>query len=52
VVVRNLDIVGITVNEPEADSPLVVDRDCVLALPVSPQPMQPVPWWDLKVIKA
>jgi hypothetical protein len=32
VVITDLDIVGIPVLEPEADPPLVIDRDRVLAL--------------------
>jgi hypothetical protein len=35
VIIRDLDIVRITINEPEADAPLVVDGDGVLSLAVS-----------------
>ena len=41
-VIADLDLVGVPIFEPEADSPLIVDRDGVLTLPVSLQRMQPV----------
>lgn len=42
VVIRNLDIVRITLAETKADSPLVIDRDRVLSLSIANQRMQSV----------
>jgi len=50
VIVCDLDIVGITIDEPEADAPLVVDRDGVLSLPVLPKLVEPIAGRNLKVI--
>lgn len=52
VVVGDLDVVGVAVNEPEADAPLVVDRDRVLSLPVPFELMQSVAGRDSQVVKA
>lgn len=49
VVVAKLDVVGITIEEPKADSPLVVDRDRMLALPVPVQRVKPIAWRHLQV---
>jgi len=43
VVVRDLDIVGIAVDESEADAPLVSDSDCVLPGSVSPELVESIP---------
>ena len=43
VVVRDLDIVGITVDESEADAPLVIDSDCVLPGSVSAELVESIP---------
>jgi len=42
VIIRNFDIVGIAVDEPEADSPLVVDGNRALSLSVSPELVQSI----------
>jgi hypothetical protein len=42
VVVRDLDIEGIPVLEPEADAPLIVDGNRILALSISGELVQPV----------
>jgi len=36
-IVRDLDIVGIAINKTEADAPLVVDSDRMIAFSVSPR---------------
>jgi len=51
-ILADLDVVGVPVLEPEADPPPVVDRDRILALAIAPQPMQPVAWGNLEIIKA
>lgn len=50
VVIAELDIVDITVFEPEADTPLVVDRDRVLPLAVAFKRVQPVARWDPEIL--
>jgi hypothetical protein len=42
VVVNDLDIVGVAVSPPEADAPLIVDADAVLAGSIAPQLLQPI----------
>jgi len=51
-VVRNLDVVGIPVDEPETDAPLVVDGDGMLSLPVSLKFVESVAGRDLQVLEA
>jgi hypothetical protein len=41
-VIDDFDVFGAAVRPSEADSPLVVDANAVLSLPVSPQGLQPV----------
>ena len=50
-IVRNLDIVGITINESEADAPLVVDGNCVLSPSGSPELVESIPWRNPKIIQ-
>jgi len=50
VVIYDLDIVGITIDEPKADTPLVIDRDGILSLPVSPKLVKPITWRNLKIV--
>ena len=50
VIVRDLDIVGITIDEPEANAPLIIDMDRVLSLPVSPELMEPIAARNLKIV--
>ena len=47
VIVRDLDIVGVTINEPEADTPLIVDADRILSLAVPSDLMKPIAGRDL-----
>lgn len=51
VIIRNFDIVSITFNEPEADPPLIVDRDRVLSFPVSPELVESIAQRNPKVIQ-
>jgi len=51
VVVADLDVIGIPALEPEADPPLVIDRDRVLALTIALQPVQSVAWRNFEVIR-
>ena len=51
-VVRNLDVVGIPVDEPETDAPLVVDGDGMLSLPVSLKFVESVAGRNLQVLEA
>jgi len=44
VVIDNLDLVRVAVSPLEADPPLVVDSNTVLARAISGQPFQPVAW--------
>ena len=49
-VVRDLDVSGPLLGPHEADSVLVVDPDRMLSGTVADQLLQPVPWWDAKVV--
>ena len=51
-VVRNLDVVGISVDEPETDAPPVVDGDGMLSLPVPLKFVESVARRDLQVVEA
>ena len=51
-IVCDLDIVGITIDEPEAYAPLVVDGDGVLSFSVPTKLVQPIVWRNLKVVQA
>ncbi len=42
-VIDDLHVAGVVVSPAEADPPLIVDPDAVLALPVACQCLQPVP---------
>ena len=48
VVVGDFDLVGISRLPAKTDTELIVDADTVLTLPVTPQPFQPIPRWDLE----
>jgi len=43
---------GIALFPDEADAPLIVDADAVLAFSLASQPLQPVGWRDPKIGKA
>jgi hypothetical protein len=51
-VIHDLDIVGVAAPPPEADSPLVVDPDAVLARTITSQVFQAVPWWKAQILQA
>ncbi len=50
-VIDYLDLIGIAVAPLEADPPLVVDANAVLACPVTRQFLQAVAWWNAKVVQ-
>ena len=50
VIVRDLDIVGITIDKPEADSPLIVNADRLLSHAVPFELVEPIAGRNLKVI--
>jgi hypothetical protein len=52
VIIRHLNIVRITVDEPEANAPLVVDGDGVLSFSIACKFVEPIPWRNPKVIQA
>lgn len=49
-VVAKLDVVGVTRLEPEADAPLVVDRDGELPTTVAAERVQPIAGWYPQVV--
>jgi hypothetical protein len=51
-VIDDFDVLGAAVRPSEADAPLVVDANAVLALPVSPQGLQPVPRRNPQIAEA
>src|SRR5450759_1164758 len=52
VVVRDLDVIGIAVDEPKADTPLVVDGDRVLPFAITLQLVQPIAGRHPEVVQA
>lgn len=48
-VVAELDVMRVAVGEPEADPPLIIDRNGMLARTISLQRVQPVPWWYTQI---
>jgi hypothetical protein len=52
VVIDNLDFMGVAIAPLEADAPLVVDTDAVLAGPVAAQAFESVSRWDPEIVKA
>ena len=50
-IVADLDVPGIAIHEPEADPPLIVHRDRVLALPVTLERKQAVAGWNSEVVQ-
>src|SRR5574340_1449694 len=51
-VVTDLDVIGITIGEAKANTPLVIDGDCMLALAISLQRVKPVPRWHPQVVES
>lgn len=51
-IVHDLDIVRVAVAPAEADPPLVVDANAVLAAPIALERFQPVARWHSQVIEA
>jgi hypothetical protein len=52
VVITNFDVVGVAIDEAKADTPLVVDRYGVLALPLASKAVEPVSGRSLQVIES
>jgi len=52
VIIADLNIIGVTVDEPKTDAPPVVDGDRVLPLSVAFQRMEPVTGWNLQIIQS
>src|SRR5579862_5865418 len=52
VIITYFNVVCIPVYEPEADTPLIVDRDSMLPLPVPAQGVQPIPGRDPEIVEA
>lgn len=50
-VVRDFDFICISRFPPEADPVLIVDSDAVLAAPMAPKWLQPVPGWNRQLVK-
>jgi hypothetical protein len=49
VVVHDLNVVGISITPHKTKTPLVVDSDTVLPLPLAAQGLQTVPWWRCRI---
>jgi hypothetical protein len=52
VIVHNLDVLRVRLNPPEANPPLAIDPNAMLALPVALQRFQPIPPYRQKFGKA
>ena len=51
-VISDFDVKGIAIDKPEADAPLVVDRDGVLSFPVTAKGVETIPWRGLQIVEA
>jgi hypothetical protein len=51
VVITDFDVVRVAIHEAEANTPLVVDRYGVLALPVASKGVESITGWCLQVIE-
>jgi len=49
-VLNDLHLLWASVGPHEADPPLVIDSDAVLAGSITLQSFQPVPWWETKIV--
>ena len=49
-IVCDLDIVSVTIDEPEADTPLIVDADRELSFPVPSEPMEQISGRDFEIV--
>ena len=49
--VHNLDLVRIAVRPVEANAPLIVDPNAVLASAIALQPLQPISRWHAEILK-
>jgi hypothetical protein len=50
-IVYDLDIIGVSLIPTEADTPLFVDPDTVLSLPISGQFLKAISWRDTKIVQ-
>ena len=50
-VVAYLDVVGISINEAEADTPLIIHRDGILPFPLILERMKPIAWRHPEIIE-
>jgi len=50
VVIREFHIVGIAIDEPETNAPLIINGDGMLSLPVPLQFVKPIAGRDLKIL--
>ena len=51
VIVRDLDLKGVSITPPEANPPLVVDTDAKLALASALQLLQTITRWDAEILE-
>jgi hypothetical protein len=50
-IITDFDIVGIAVNKPEADAPLIIDGDGMLTFSVAPESVKPIAGRYLQVFQ-
>ena len=50
-IVYDLNIVSVSLVPAEADTPLVIDPNAVLSLPVSSQFLKAISWRDKKIVQ-
>ena len=48
-IVYDLNVVGIAISPSEANTPLVVDSNAILAGPIAPEFLQAIGWWHAKI---
>ena len=51
-VVNDLDVLSVSVRPAKADPPLIVDPDTVLSRAIDLELLEPVTWWDTKVVQS
>ena len=50
-IIHDLYVIGITIDPFKAYPPLVIDPDAVLPCPVAAKLLQPVCWWNTKIVQ-
>ena len=50
-IVGDLDVVGVALSPAKAHSPLIVDADAVLSVPLARELLQLIAWWNPQILE-